>query len=166
MKIPQDICNIKYSLCLTAILIIFFNRCSKDDNVPNDTTSSIIWSGATKSFAKQDGASPEDQINQDRLTPKVWITRGNNGGQIYNKAIESSSDKAESPSGTEWSIGKIGEIESLIFTNFRIAVGKPQTVVGKDLVLHLIEEDIYLSVKFTSWSGGKKGGFAYDRSTP
>lgn len=73
---------------------------------------------------------------------------------------------AESPSGTEWSIGKIGEIESLIFTNFRIAVGKPQTVVGKDLVLHLIEEDIYLSVKFTSWSGGKKGGFAYDRSTP
>ena len=132
----------------------------------SNTTSSIIWSGATKSFVKQDGASPEDQINQDRLTPKVWITRGNNGGQIYNKAIESSSDKAASPSGTEWSIGKIGEIESLIFTNFRIAVGKPQTVVGKDLVLHLIEEDIYLSVKFTSWSGGKKGGFAYDRSTP
>ena len=42
---------------------------------------------------------------------------------------------------------------------------QPKNIVGKDLVLHLIEEDIYLSVKFKSWSQGKKGGFSYERST-
>ena len=29
----------------------------------------------------------------------------------------------------------------------------------------LLGYDIYLSVKFTSWSGQKNGGFAYERST-
>ena len=156
----------KYLVFLFGMLFFIFLNCSKDDDVPNDTTSSVVWNGAIKSFEKKDGADPNNQINQDRLTSRVWITRGNNGGQIYNKAVEDSSDKSESPSGTEWSMGNINDIESLIFTSFRIAVGKPQDVVGKDLVLHLIEDDIYLSVKFTSWSGGKKGGFAYDRSTP
>ena len=156
----------KNVLCLFGILFFLFYSCSKDKDVPNDTTSSVIWNGGLKSFEKEDGADPTNQINQDRLTSKVWITRGNNGGQIYNIVLEDNSDKAESPSGTEWSIGNINDIDSLIFTSFRIAVGRPQDVVGKDLVLHLIEDDIYLSVKFTSWSGGKKGGFAYDRSSP
>ena len=128
-----------------------FFSCSKDNGDPNDTSSSNLWTGPIISFIKQDYANPEDQTNQDRLTSKVWITRGNNGGQIYNIAIENSSDKSESPLGTEWSIGEIGEIESLIFSDFRSAVGKPQNIIGKSLVLHLVEEDIYLSVKFTSW---------------
>jgi hypothetical protein len=38
--------------------------------------------------------------------------------------------------------------------------------VGKDLVMHLIDDDIYLNIKFTSWSVGKKGGFSYERSAP
>jgi len=32
-------------------------------------------------------------------------------------------------------------------------------------VMYLVDDDTYLSVKITSWSEGKKGGFAYDRST-
>ena len=162
--------NIKHSHRHLIMLIGFFSillfRCSGDDGNLNDTSSSYLWTGSKISFLKQDGADPEVQVNQDRLTSKVWITRGNNGGQIYNIAMESSSDKSESPLGTEWSIGDIGEINSLIFTDFRSAVGKPQNIIGKSLVLHLVEEDIYLSVKFTSWSQGKKGGFAYERSTP
>ena len=153
-------------ILLIGFFTVFLFRCSEDDDNPNDTSSSNLWTGSTVSFLKQDGADPEVQVNQDRLTSKVWITRGNNGGQIYNIKMESNSDKSESPLGTEWSIGEIGEINSLIFTDFRSAVGKPQNIIGKSLVLHLVEEDIYLSVKFTSWSQGKKGGFAYERSTP
>ena len=156
----------RYLILLLGFFTAFLLRCSVDDGNPNDTSSSNLWTGSTVSFLKQDGADPEVQVNQDRLTSKVWITRGNNGGQIYNIAMESSSDKSESPLGTEWSIGEIGEINSLIFTDFRSAVGKPQNIIGKSLVLHLVEEDFYLSVKFTSWSQGKKGGFAYERSTP
>ena len=155
--------NIKTNFILLVGLLAFtFFSCSEDNGDPNDTSSSNLRIGPIISFIKQDDANPEDQTNQDRLTSKVWITRGNNGGQIYNVAIESSSDKSESPLGTECSIGEIGEIDSLIFSDFRSAVGKLQNIIVKSLVLNLVEEDIYLSVKFTSWSQVKKGGFTYE----
>lgn len=147
------------------IFLFFIISCSEVNDEPNNTSSSIIWNGSLITFEKSDGADPTSEANQDRLTSKVWITRGNDGGQIYNIAKENTSDKDNSPIGTEWAIGTLDQIESLSFNKFRVAVGNPKDVIGKDLVLHLIEEDIYLSVKFSSWSSGQKGGFAYSRST-
>ena len=144
-------------------LSIFVISCSKE-GTPNEISSSTIWNGSLKSFTKTDGSDPNEVNNQDRLTAKVWITRGNNGGQIYNAAKEDKSDKYKSPIGTEWAVGNIDDLDKLIFYDFRIAI-QPKNIVGKNLVLHLIEEDIYLFVKFKSWSQGKKGGFSYERST-
>ena len=154
------------------ILIISFtlSACStNEEEVPGDTTSSTIWTGSNKSFSKADGADHTQVSNQDRLTSNVSITRANDGGQIFNISKESAANKNSSPAGTTWSIGSINNINSLSFTNFRSAVGKPKDVVGKNLVMHLVDDNIYLSVKFTSWSVGQidgKGGFAYERSTP
>lgn len=125
----------------------------------------VIWTGANMSFDKVAGADPSVAENQDRLTDNVWITRGNNGGQIYNAVEEDAATKRESPRGTLWAIGTIDEIENLNFANFRSAVGSPKQVVGKDLVLFLREDEIYLSVKFTSWGQNKAGNFSYERST-
>ena len=147
------------------IFIFSLISCSEVNDEPNDTSSSIIWNGSLITFEKSDGADPTAEANQDRLTSNVWITRGNNGGQIYNIAKENTSNKDNSPTGTAWAIGTLDQIESLSFNKFRVAVGNPKDVVGKDLVMHLIEDDIYLSVKFSSWSSGQKGGFAYSRST-
>ncbi len=147
------------------LFLISSMSCSEVNDEPNDTSSSIIWNGSLITFEKSDGADPTAEANQDRLTSNVWITRGNNGGQIYNIAKENTSNKDNSPIGTAWAIGTLDQIESLSFNKFRVAVGNPKDVVGKDLVLHLIEDDIYLSVKFSSWSSGQKGGFAYSRST-
>jgi len=144
-----------------------------DTTISSDTSNSqsqreaVIWNGPLTSFSKSDGSNPAEEANQDRLSSGVWITRGNNGGQIYNAALNSNASKADSPLGTEWSIGSLDQIDNLTFQNFRAAVNnKPKEAVGIDLVLHLIEEDIYLSVRFTSWSSGQRGGFAYERSTP
>ena len=147
------------------LFLISSMSCSEVNDEPNDTSSSIIWNGSLITFEKSDGADPTAEANQDRLTSNVWITRGNNGGQIYNIAKENTSNKDNSPIGTAWAIGTLDQIESLSFNKFRVAVGNPKDVVGKDLVMHLIEDDIYLSVKFSSWSSGQKGGFAYSRST-
>ena len=147
------------------IFLFSLISCSEVNDEPNDTSSSIIWNGSLITFEKSDGADPTAEANQDRLTSNVWITRGNNGGQIYNIAKENTSSKDNSPTGTAWAIGTLDQIESLSFNKFRVAVGNPKDVVGKDLVMHLIEDDIYLSVKFSSWSSGQKGGFAYSRST-
>ena len=146
------------------LILFFIISCSKEKNTTNDTSLSNIWNGPIKFFEKKDNTNQLEKINQDSITENVIITRGNNGGQIFNIAKENEADKYKSPIGTEWAIGSLNQIDSLVFKDFRLAV-KPQYVVGKKLVLHLIEEDIYLSVEFKSWSSGKKGGFSYERST-
>jgi hypothetical protein len=124
-----------------------------------------IWTGSDLTFSKADGASPDVEANQDRITDNVWITRGNNGGQIFNIKTENIANKSSSPAGTEWAQGSLDDLADLEFSAFRSAVGSPKDVVGKDLVLHLVEDNIYLSVRFTDWSTSKGGGFAYVRST-
>ncbi|MEO0900422.1 MAG: hypothetical protein AAFY71_28695 [Bacteroidota bacterium] len=124
-----------------------------------------IWTGAKFTFEKPDGGNPNAETNQDRITDKVWISRGNNGGQIFNVVSESNSDKASSPSGTQWALGTTDNIENLTFSNFRTALGKPKTAVGQDLVLLLVEENIAIDIKITKWSTNRRGGFAYERST-
>ena len=139
----------------------------EEDNNPEALDSGpAYWNGTSLSFVKEDNADPKVEVNQDRLTSNVWITRGNGGGQIYNAAISENADKVNSPVGTEWAIGTFDEVSSLSLGPFRATLSKPKYVVGKDLVVHLIKDDVYLSLKFTSWSGGKKGGFSYERSTP
>ena len=153
----------KLQIILYSALLIISISCSKGDEVQGDTTNSNIWDGPMISFSKADGADHTLESNQDRITSNVWITRGN-AGQIFNIAKENSADKEDSPAGTLWAKGTVDNIDNLTFTQFRM-IGQPKNVVGSDLVLYLVEDDIYLSVKFTSWSQGQKGGFAYERSS-
>ena len=125
-----------------------------------------IWTGATLTFTKSSGGDPTLASQQDALTDNVKITRGNTGGQIYNIVTENAANSSVSPADTEWSIGTVDDIDSLTFEPFRAATGgAPKNVVGQNMVLHLITDDVYISIKFTSWATGKAGGFAYERST-
>jgi len=134
-------------------------------NDVDESTPKVIWSGDLITFTKAEGADPTDEANQDRITDNVWITRDNDGGQIFNIKTETADDKNASPKDTEWAVGTIENINDLTFQPFRDALGKPKEQVGTDLVVHLITDDIYLSLKITSWDEGKKGGFAYERSS-
>lgn len=139
--------------------------CSSDKISVNP--DAITWSGADIEFVKLDGGDPSLEVNQDRITDNVWITRSNDGGQIFNIKIESEVNKTKSPEGTAWAIGSTSEsIENLTFQPFRAAVEEPSQVVGKDLILYLIDDNIFIDIRFTSWSPQKAGGFAYVRSTP
>ena len=158
----------KINLYLLFLLpLLFFISCSDDkvDHVDPEPEYTI-WNGGKITFEKADGADPNSALAQDRITDLVWVTRGNSGGQIYNIAKESAADKNKSQLGTKWAIGNLDEIDQLSFNDFRTAVGEPKEVVGKNLVLYLEDHSTYISVKFTSWSSGSKGGFAYERSIP
>ena len=168
--------NIMKYFILALFSIVLIASCSDDEITTmtpdemnpdmgggNDITGEI-WTGSNISFSKADGADPTDAVNQDRITDNVWITRGNNGGQIFNIRAEESSQKASSPADTEWALGTTDDVANLTFANFRTTI-KPQDVVGKDLVLHLISDDIYIDIKFDSWTSSKEGGFSYTRST-
>ena len=124
-----------------------------------------IWSGPTITFLKRDSTDPNAEENQDRITDNVWITRGNDGGQIYNAVLESEASQNSSPLGTEWALGTVDDIGSLTFNSFRGTI-QPQEVVGKQMVLHLVTDDIYIPVMFTGWTRRRGGGFIYERATP
>ena len=125
-----------------------------------------VWTGTILTFSKLDNTDPSLVENQDRITENLWITRNNvEGGQIYNAVSESASSKNTSPAGTAWAEGVIADYATLNYTPFRTATGKPKNAVGKTYVVHLIEDNIYLSIKMLSWSSKKAGGFSYERST-
>lgn len=152
-------------IALFALLTVFLVACNNDrtdDPVP--TSEKNIWDNAPITFSKADDADPTLAENQDRISDNVWLTRGNDGGQIFNINVESGPNKSNSPSGTKWAIGTLAQIDNLDFKALRDAI-KPREIVGKDLVLFLEKDNAYLSVKFTAWSMNKGGGFTYTRST-
>ena len=143
-------------------------------SVIKDVTATInivdaltLCEGANMTFTKSNGADSTLAENQDRITENVWLTRGNQG-VLYNAVNEGVANNNSSPAGTEWAQGTFADIASLNFTNFLSACpgNKPPNVVAEPLVLHLIEDDIYIEITITSWARGKVGGFTYQRTTP
>src|SRR5438309_8626468 len=130
---------------------------------------SEVWSGPMIGFTNVAGSNPTQASSQDRITPSVWLTRGGIQG-IYNIVAETGYTQSLSPIGTEWAYGELTNYASLVYNTWVTWAGGPgppgpQSTVGKDAVLHVIPEDIFISVRFTSW-GGSGGGFSYQRSTP
>ncbi|MFM2007327.1 MAG: hypothetical protein RLZZ09_2982 [Pseudomonadota bacterium] len=130
--------------------------------------ATVVWNGAPIAIAKAAGADFTLLQNQDRLTDQVWLTRGNSQG-LFNIRAEPAFAHAFSPAGTEWAYGTTANYAALSYTNWEAwtggAGGGPPGTVGRDAVLHLIADDIYLDLKFTLW-GGNGGAFSYLRSTP
>jgi glucose/arabinose dehydrogenase len=135
---------------------------------PLSGRATTIWTGPNTSFVNNAGSDPTQAVNQDRLTADVWITRGGIQG-IYNAATESGFAHFFSPQNTAWSDGTLANYASLTYVDWdtwaKVQHGGPPSTVGLNAVVHLVSDDIYLSVTFTSW-GGSAGGFSYVRSTP
>lgn len=136
-----------------------------------------IWSGLTYSFTKSGGSDPSLPENQDPISPGVVLTRGSTGGLI-NIASESGFVASISPEFTEWATDLTSPGETiaatnwadLTFTNWLGAYGGQQSngslIAGRNAVLHLIFEDVYLDIRFTNWVSGSGGGFSYSRAVP
>jgi hypothetical protein len=124
-----------------------------------------VWTSPPLTFSKGGTADPTQATNQDRITPNVWITRGESSG-IYNARTETNFTHYLSPADTEWANGTTANYSTLTYTNWNAWAldknGGPPNTVGVNAVLHLISENIYLDIKFTSWSSGP---FSYQRST-
>jgi glucose/arabinose dehydrogenase len=137
---------------------------------PTAAEAATVWTGPPMTFTKTSGADPTQAANQDRITPDVWITRGNLQG-LYNAKTEAAFAHFLSPADTEWANGTTANYATLSYTDWNhwakgVNPGPPSTV-GVNAVLHLISDDIYIDIKFTSWAGGGSGGgFSYQRSTP
>jgi hypothetical protein len=124
-----------------------------------------VWNGPLVTY-NQPSPDPTQSSNQDRITPDVWLTRAASKG-LFNAFYETNAT-ALSPANTEWAFGTLTNYASLHYTNWLewLNGASPATLVGQQVVLHLISDDIYISLQITLWNSGGSGGFAYQRSTP
>lgn len=123
------------------------------------------WKGPKDTITKGNSVDWTLAVNQDRITPNVWITRQNTRG-IFNIKVESSYTNNSSPSDTKWATGTTANLKSLSFTNWETAVGQnPPGSVNQNMVLYLVTDSIYIDIKFLKWTAGGGGGFVYERTT-
>jgi hypothetical protein len=128
-------------------------------------------------FSKANFADPSLPANQDCITANACLTRGTNQG-LYNIAKEAGYEPT-SPADTEWATdlvpGNAGKtiaatnFADLSFTNWVDAYGGmssrqlPTIITSRNAVLHLITDNIYLDIRFTTW-GGSGGAYTYQRA--
>lgn len=134
-----------------------------------------IWTGTKLTFQKQGNDDPLVAENQDRITDLVWITRGRDNVLFNAKTqngVDTSTQGYGSPEDTKWAEGTTDNLSSLTFTDFKNAapkvsgVPKVRQMAGKDYVLYLISDDIYIDVKILTWQNqAQGGGFSYERTT-
>jgi hypothetical protein len=124
-----------------------------------------VWDGPLFEYS-QPSPDPTLMTNQDRITPDMWLTRASSGG-LFNAFFETNAT-ALSPTNTGWAFGVLTNYASLTYTNWLAWLNgnSPTTMVGSNIVVHLMPDDIYLSFKFSFWAAKGAGGFAYQRSTP
>jgi len=128
--------------------------------------ASTVWNGPTISFTH---STPTGNL-QDQLTSGVALTRSTNGGGLYNPVTESGAVSGISPKDTKWAIGSLANYNTLTYGACPLEAGnRPPNYVGTTFVVHLTNEDIYLSLTLTAWGGSGGLGdksFSYTRSTP
>lgn len=155
-------------------IILTFAVCST-------ATAQSVWSGLILSFSKPNSVDESLPEYQDRITDNVWLTRATTGG-LFNIAQEPGFLFGDSPADTEWATDLLpanaGQTiaatnwASLNFDNWIDAYGGvasgqlPARLIGRDAVVHLISDDIYLDLRFSGWAQAGGGGFSYLRAVP
>jgi hypothetical protein len=138
-----------------------------------------VWSGFDLSFSKAEFADPSLAAHQDRITSTVWITRQVNQG-IYNIHDETGYSAPGSPVGTRWATDLNNPGKTIAATNWNNLAfsdwvsayggqgthGLPTELLSHNAVVYLVADNTYLDLRFTGWSVGGGGGFAYDRAAP
>jgi hypothetical protein len=132
-----------------------------------------FWTGPNTNYVHSlaDAADPLNPASTDRLTPNVSITRATTFG-IFNAVTQTDYGSSHtdgtgtpdgSPSDTEWALGSINDYASLTYGSW-FSMLHGARGVGQPAVLHLISDNIYVSIVFTTFDSG--GTYTYTRSTP
>jgi len=125
--------------------------------------AATIWTGPNITWTKS-GATPSDTI----VPGKVVLRRGSSQ-VLYNTAAgESSANVSTSPKDTLWAFGDIANATTLSYKSLAAYRdgNLAKAIMNKPMVVHLVAEDIYFSIKFTVWGQHGSGTVSYIRSTP
>jgi len=124
-----------------------------------------LWTGPVVNWTKSTG-NPSDTI----LPGKVVLTRGSRD-VLYNTAAGETfaTIGANSPLDTEWAFGTLANYASLTYQSMesmRSSGDIRDLILDQPMVMHIKNEDIYMSITFVDWGRFGSGTVSYNRSTP
>lgn len=133
----------------------------------------VLWTGTNFTFTQTLSPSP----SKDVIIPNVVELTRKTNKWLYNVGAGQTAAVAGSPSDTRWAfamrsgtniiITSLADVTSLTYNTFdSYRNGDLSSVLlpNKQMVIHILSQDIYIPVKFTAWPHGG-GPFAYIRST-
>jgi len=141
-----------------------------DFTVDNTTGDGVLgWtskvvdgdSSTTIFFERPNWADWTDPVSQDRITPRVWLTRDNIGG-LFNAFWESAADPPFTPHRIKWARGGLPQ-STQNFAGGAIINTDPATFMGELLSVYCYDDNIFAEVTFETWSE-TGGGFSYTRT--
>jgi Bacterial Ig domain len=136
------------------------------------THAATLWTGPNIGFTNVYNVAGSAPGAPDHIVAGVALNR-NRGYSLYNSAAgETAINFSTSPLDTMWAFGQLSNYSNLTyvaFTSLRNG-NTAANILNKPMVLHLVNENIYIAVTFTAWGmhgnqGSGSGGFAYTRST-
>lgn len=133
----------------------------------SSSTAQTVWNGPVMTFTKAAFADPTLASSQDRIVAGTWLTRANSRG-LYNIAQEASYTHFSSPANTQWATGSLANYATLTYTDWETWHNSdPPSMVNTQAVLRLVNENIYIGIRFLSWgvTSGAGGSFSYERTT-
>ncbi|MEO8150644.1 MAG: T9SS type A sorting domain-containing protein [Bacteroidia bacterium] len=119
-----------------------------------------IWNAGSLTFTETVSGQMDNITTQTHLT-RVTV--------LYNAVCQTVSGSQgclyTGPCNTTWAVGTIANWNTLTYQNFYVANGCfPTNGLPKTYVCHLLAENIYLQITFTSWASGAPG-MSYTRTT-
>jgi hypothetical protein len=129
--------------------------------IVQDTRAATLWTGPNTNFT-QSASNLTDVL----VPGAVSLTRAFSQW-LFNPAAGDTGPAKGTPTDTEWAFGSLVNYDALSYQTFdSLRNGDLSSLlVGNPMVVHLVNEDIYLSLTFSAWP--QHGGyFAYTRSTP
>jgi len=125
------------------------------------THAATLWIGPDIDFIQ----SPTN-LTDELIPGAVSLTRGYSQW-LYNPDAGDQGPGAGTPTDTAWAFGTLDNYDAYYYQTFdSLRNGDlSDLLVGNPMVVHLTNEDIYVSLTFSAWP--QHGGFiAYTRSTP
>jgi hypothetical protein len=123
--------------------------------------AATLWTGPDIEFIQS------DTNFADELIPGVVSLARGYSQWLYNPDAGDQGPGAATPTDTAWAFGTLDNYGAYYYQSFdSLRNGDlSDLLVGNPMVVHLTNEDIYLSLTFSNWP--QHGGFiAYTRSTP
>lgn len=147
-------------------------------SLPPVASAQIIWNGPNTNYTESpvatltspNGGGADLIIGPTGTNTGVSLARSYRD-ILYNRlAGETAANDLVSPKDCMWAFGALANATNLTYqtmgairasASFDLAAA----LTNKPMVLHLTNENIYLSIKFITWPQHDAGGFSYVRST-